>query len=261
MRGIIQRTWSIKTTYTIVFALAIVALVLVFGVLFSRNLDSNIINDMNNSSHKDSNTIVELSGVVPQVTFDDLVQQSCLVVNGKVTDKTETKLIQSVASSSDPVCFTDIEIAISEIYRGKTDDDHITIRIMGGSKGKYEYIVSDEPTLNPGDDVILFLYKPTSGGGWTTQEDYYLVIGAHQGVFYRGVDCYYYNKSLNLEKLDPSILRQQMQIMNEQIPIDYDFHMNYVLNSLESNYQRGIITEEQYYQFLEQMTQYATIID
>lgn len=36
-----------------------------------------------------------------------------------------------------------------------------------------------------GDDVVLFLYQPNTGGGYNTLGNYYYIVGVNQGVFYK----------------------------------------------------------------------------
>ena len=100
----------------------------------------------------------------------DLYQEADLVVHGIISDTSAEKDYESF----DGDVYTIGEFTITKIYKGISG---MTIFIVqeGGSWNGINYISVDDPVLEVGEEVILFLRH--------IEEDRYVILGGPQGRF------------------------------------------------------------------------------
>ena len=58
-----------------------------------------------------------------------------------------------------------------------------------------------------------------------------------------------------------SAFSSTMEVINAQVPVDEYWFRNDVLDSLESNLQEGMITQEEYDWYLQEIESYGTIVN
>lgn len=215
------------------------------------------------STAQTSSALMPMEGV-------DLNAASSLVVRGVASKEYREVLVQDAAGASAPVCFTERDFEILEVYRGETSSETITIRTKGGSKDDINEAAADgvtvwvedesqETSFAAGYEYILYLYKPNFGGGWQTKDDYYLCVSDAQGVLSLGSDGLFYSRD-HVNVVDPNSFAQEMTEINNTVPIDYDYHKNEMINALTSNYEAGIYNEELYQRELSLLEVYATVV-
>lgn len=267
-----------ESTKLTVFRLAgvsvviVLALVVMLAILADANNgsasdESKTLTEVNTrtnmATNENANVSIDVSATIAAIDYSDLFEQAHLIIRGVVTEKNEEVLVQAVRSA-EPMCFTDKYIEVLDIYRGAAETRSITIRVAGGSKHTDPNVgvtnVDYEPDLVPGEEYILFLYKPNYGGGWNTGENYYKVVGYRQGAFLLNERGMYFNEVYQME-LDPELFKKEVAVINEKVPIDYDYQANSILESLKSNEELGVISQDQYKRELGEMQEYAKVIE
>lgn len=100
-------------------------------------------------------------------------------------------------------------------------------------------VVGDTPKLDVNDEHLFFLKYPTSGGGYTVDDDHILLTGGAQGLLTQISDNEYYNPAYNIidskdlvtkindpnlrltaEEVDFSLINLKESILTRSIKID-----------------------------------------
>lgn len=229
--------------------------------------------DNKNFSDEDV-TVAYKSGILEEYTYQDLVNDSPVVVTSHVVDVSEPFQIIPVSGAA-PSNFTDVTIEVDEVLRGDVEvGDQLTVRVEGGQVEKLNVVVEESPEFNMGDDNLLFLYQPGMGGAYNTEGDYYYVLGLYQGAFYpensvdsvksmaEDVSTTYENREgtvidLNTLKTDLSKMTRSAVVYAEN---ENKFYEEF-LDNQEKNLENGFISQEEYDELIQQANEYATIVE
>ena len=110
-------------------------------------------------------------------TVEVLVARSDLVVEGIVTN-----IFGSYLNGPDSMSLisTDAEISIRSVLTtaGSRDRGRVTVRLSGGTVGKVNEIVKDQPPFEVGEEYVLFLERISEAPG-----EVYQPIGFSRGRF------------------------------------------------------------------------------
>jgi len=101
-----------------------------------------------------------------QLTMDDLIAQSTAIVRGTVVD--------SWAALTGSVIYTHYKIQVSESLKGLRQGS-VEVVVAGGVVNNLSQSFSGSPTLNKGDQFVLFL--------WTSRAGLTQIMGLTQGLF------------------------------------------------------------------------------
>jgi len=102
-----------------------------------------------------------------RLSFDDLAAKSTAIVRGKVTD--------AWPAMTGGVIYTHYKIRVAETFKG-TVQSSVEIMVPGGTLNGVQQTFAGSPTLNSGDDLVLFLRTSKSSGiTW--------IMGLTQGLF------------------------------------------------------------------------------
>jgi len=213
------------------------------------------------SENDQPRTFVESSSSYPDRGFEEIVEMSSLVVRGTVTKESKELLIRSVDGHSKQ-WFYDTFVDVSEVYRREAPDKRIAVRLSGGPDlGEDVFVAAqDGLSLQPGDECILFLWKPNFGGDCITKGDYYLPVSSIQAAYFLhkdgGFTCSKSDKVLHLESF-----KGEMAELNAKLPIDYDFHRKQIEGALRGNIESGFVTTDgELKRFYDEIDSYAEII-
>lgn len=272
---------------TIIASCCVLIMTAIFAVLFTSGntmvlgSEENYTDDVVSSNgamtalvpDDEDKVFCSISGYVPPLSFDEMTEESTLVIYGRVTQK-EQILIRPV-QGGDPVGHTDYSIEPISILRGEPiKGDSVKVRTIS-RETEYknvtticEYIED----LNVGDEYLLFLYSTELGGGFNTKGDYYYVVGINQGIFEVSGKSTMRSSSgevlpskasamFNTTELAYKDVSKEIQVANIETPIDLDLDEKIVLNNLDENLKSGFISQEEYQQALSELEQYATIVD
>jgi len=106
------------------------------------------------------------SATLQQLTMNDMIAQSAAIVRGTVVD--------SWAALTGSVIYTHYKIQVSESLKGPRQSS-VEIVVAGGVVNNLSQSFSGSPTLNKGDDLVLFL--------WTSRAGLTQIMGLTQGLF------------------------------------------------------------------------------
>jgi hypothetical protein len=106
------------------------------------------------------------SATLQQLTMDDMIAQSAAIVRGTVVD--------SWAALTGSVIYTHYKIQVSESLKGLRQGS-VEVVVAGGVVNNLSQSFSGSPTLNKGDQFVLFL--------WTSRAGLTQIMGLTQGLF------------------------------------------------------------------------------
>jgi len=101
-----------------------------------------------------------------QLSLDDMIKQSTLIVRGKVQPST--------AAFHGSIIFSHYQLQITETLKGKASGT-IDIVVPGGASKGLQQTYAGAPSLSSTQDYVLFL--------WTSKSGLTQVIGLSQGLF------------------------------------------------------------------------------
>lgn len=215
-------------------------------------------------------------------TYDDtysgekLLEESSLVVRGTVIGF-DYLTIQSANGASEEV-FTDYYIDVSETLRGTAETDNdglIRVRAMGGENSE-AIVINNSFALEIGEEYLLFLAKPTTGGGFNTNEDgYYYTVGGSSGALLGSrttvqaqnntIASQSYTPIQGIESTGELVEYNQfvseLQEYNAEYAVDEDALLNSNMEGLDTNLDSGFISQAEYNEAIEDMENYATIVN
>ena len=182
-----------------------------------------------------------------------------MIVLCKVMEKSQPIKIQPV-SGGDYSIFTDYYFEPTDILKGEDNFEKITnipVRIMGGQTEELTVITEDFPSLNPGCEYLLFLYRPGMGTGYNTEGDYFYVTGATQGAYSSNGQQTFVSQYDDSKLTTEELSNQIYDLSGIKVKTKLETFKENCLLNLES----GFITEEEYESFMKETNVYATIID
>jgi hypothetical protein len=104
--------------------------------------------------------------VVAPVSFREAVTEAALIVRGHVTDLRAVELTTGVETA--------VTLAVDRVLKGAAAD-FVTVRVPGGTIGRYRYVFVGAPTFTPNEQVILLLKRGSDNA--------LRPIGLWQGVY------------------------------------------------------------------------------
>lgn len=107
-----------------------------------------------------------VAAVVPRMSFEQVVAESGQIVHGKILD--------SKTASSGNFIWTHYRVQVMDPLKG-TNASEITVSEPGGTLNGVTMALSGAVPFQPGEEVVLFLYR-TPVGYWRT-------VGYWQGKF------------------------------------------------------------------------------
>jgi hypothetical protein len=105
--------------------------------------------------------------VVAPVSFREAVNEAALIVRGHVTDVRGIELATGVETA--------VTLAVDRVLKGPAGD-FVTMRVPGGTVGRYRTIFVGAPTFTLNEQVILLLKRGT--------DNVLRPIGLWQGVYH-----------------------------------------------------------------------------
>ena len=211
---------------------------------------------------EESITVQNVSGVVAELTFEEMLERSCAVVKGEITGISDAFAVKPV-NGGDASNFYEYELTLEKVYVGADSvGDKINVRVQGGLVGNVRTECAETPELSVGTKVIAILSKATKGSNlYVTDEDYYLIVGVNQGIFVIDAD----------EENVTSINKQQETKLGDMVSeieefakdyvVDIDKTYNDAISRLDETLNDGSITQEEYDIYKSFYEKYAERVD
>ena len=199
-----------------------------------------------------------LCGCIKDYSYNELIDNSNLIVRAKMTGKTNTYRIKPVFEG-DPQIFTEYYFEVQEVLQGCVSESKpIAVRVHGGEIDGKQLIAEDSPVFSRNDEVILFLNKPEMGGGYNTKGDYYYIRGVNQGAFFlnQNTERTYSNEK---ETIQYDTLVKDIVTRSSNVPVETSPSTVFSEN-IETNVKNNIISAECAKRILEESKRYATIV-
>lgn len=205
--------------------------------------------------------VIEVEGYPHHYSYEELVQKSSLIVRGRIV-KTSRPIVITPTNGGDDSIFTDHYLEISHVLRGDAQvGEQVAIRTEGGETFTTIVVSEMDPSMEKGDEIVAFLYRHNIGGGYTTKEDYYRILGTDQGLYYleqnEKEDLIFKNEmgdsfewtefSVNLPKY------------SQKHPVDETWLRKWAEEALEAERKSEQLTEEEYRIKKQALDQYAVV--
>lgn len=127
-------------------------------------------------------TVIENNTLIPNLTEQELILNSDLIVDGLVKNIGDSKWSNpNLTEGKRNILQTDITVEINEIISGNYSPKDVVVRINKGYDKSTNTIVKSDgyPDFSVGEHVILFLSR--DDGDLATNEDYFVLTGMIQG--------------------------------------------------------------------------------
>lgn len=196
-----------------------------------------------------------VQGCLAYRSIDDLLEDSAVIATGKITGQSEAFQVSHATTPSWTQVYTDHYFTTTNVLKGQPYADTVHVRIEGGTVDNYTEVYDCSPQLNQEDEYLLFLRRPTFGGAFETEGDYYTINGLIQGAYvldsqglYRNIETQeelpgkvFLSPHLDEEVDEGKARREQLEVYRE-------------------NYESGFITKEEYDQCVAGMDLYGKIV-
>ena len=106
------------------------------------------------------------SAEVEKMSLEEMISKASIILRGTIP-KTE-----SYWNKGQTMIYTSVTISVESYLKGGTTAKEFTIEVPGGTVGEITLWVSDVPTFEEGQEVIVFL-----------REEYFQIIGWFQGKY------------------------------------------------------------------------------
>lgn len=110
---------------------------------------------------------VTLASTFLTAELREVVADSATVVRGRVTD---VRAVRSVAGEVESV----VTIAVESVLKGAADT-FVSMRVPGGTIGRYRTVMTGAPVMRVGDRAVFFLKRGPGNAFWP--------VGLSQGVY------------------------------------------------------------------------------
>lgn len=133
-----------------------------------------------------------MSASLPALNHMELNNYSDTIVIGTVKEillskwnTADGKRPANTDEAFSPSCliYTDVVISIDEYLKNPLSSEEITVRVEGGTVGNDALTAEDEPSLETGEKVLLYLVKDSSPGTKDIAPEHFRVTGLLQGKY------------------------------------------------------------------------------
>lgn len=222
--------------------------------------------------------VQRVSAVLPAFSAEELVEKSDLIVVGTVGATSDAFLIDPVDEDKEPRFFTDTSVHVDRVLLGDPDysgeaDDAIAVRTEGGTGDLIQTVNDGTPKFESGDRYLLFLCQLQDGTYYNTEGDHYYIIGVSTGAWPESgggsntfdSPCWQAEgpQDISVDALEDIIAATPVSLGLEG---DAARHtgVNARLDEIESDFEQGIITQQEYEYWLDlaerEATSYARIL-
>ena len=135
---------------------------------------------------------ITVSSCVAYMGLDELTNNSDLILIGSVKEILPARW--NTPDGEQPenaledlglheVIYRDVVISVDEYLKKSLSSNEVVVRVLGGTVGNLTMDVEDQPSLEPGEDVLLYLVNDTHPATKNLGPEYFVVCGCFQGKF------------------------------------------------------------------------------
>ena len=160
----------------------VVTLIVLFGLIFAS---------CTTFTEEKEPVVLQTNGLLEEMSLDDLVVDSELIVIGKITttfpsywmrqNEKDAKKATPEELFAEEGLFTDSILEIAQVLKGNSEDSAVRVRTFIGKTDQVQEVNSIEPEYLEGHTYLLFLVKDT-GPTQIVEPGDYIANGAIQGV-------------------------------------------------------------------------------
>lgn len=143
------------------------------------------------ASNADQQITIPISAAIVTYTHEDLNKYSDTIITGTVKEKLPSKW--NTIDGKQPkavtelsyhdLIYTDTVISVDNYLKNPLSSKEVIVRSIGGTIGNLTMTFDDEPSLEPGEKVLLFLSKDTNTDLMNFGPEHFIVTGFFQGKF------------------------------------------------------------------------------
>lgn len=143
------------------------------------------------------------------------------------------------------------------MLRGESTGETVAVRTRTPPADAWVETDTQLPEFKPGGRALLFLFRPSYGGGYNTRGDYYYVLGLSQGVYFVNGDGTY-AESWGSRVLERRTLSQALEAAP---PVDKEYFRKEFIENQKRNLENGFNTQEEYDRMMGELDVYAEIVE
>jgi len=144
------------------------------------------------ANNADQRITIPISAAIVTYTHDDLNKYSDTIITGTVKEKLPSKW--NTIDGKQPnkavtelsyhdLIYTDTVISVDKYLKNPLSSKEVIVRSIGGTLGNLVMTSDDEPSLEPGEKILLFLSKDTNTDLMNFGPEHFIVTGFFQGKF------------------------------------------------------------------------------
>ena len=143
-------------------------------------------------SNVDVPVTIEVSSLVEYLSPEDLAKKSNLILIGSVKEilparwnTPDGKPPENAFEGSglNDVIYRDVVISVDQYLKNPLSSNEVVVRMLGGTVGNLTLDVEDEPSFEPGEDVLLYLVEDTKPATKDLEPEHFRVTGSFQGKY------------------------------------------------------------------------------
>ena len=134
--------------------------------------------------------LITISAAIVTYTHDDLNKYSDTIITGTVKEKLPSKW--NTIDGKQPnkavtelsyhdLIYTDTVISVDKYLKNPLSSKEVIVRSIGGTLGNLVMTSDDEPSLEPGEKVLIYLSKDTNPDIKNIGSEHFIVTGFFQG--------------------------------------------------------------------------------
>lgn len=198
----------------------------------------------------------EVASVYPEYSIQDLVKHSDIIASGEIIEISGPLEIEPV-DGGDSSLFTDYIVKLNDIIKNESIfEDTVNLRIRGGESEDLIVVETDAPKITKNSEYLFFLSIPSTGGGYTTEDDHVLLTGGDQGL----LDTTTVQEVFNNEAYN-TVSKKEITTMVHDPELKKTKEETDPLYGLKENLKSGFITQEEYDETVKSLSKYAKIIN
>ncbi len=189
---------------------------------------------------------------------EDLVAHSDLIVSGAVVGASDSYMVKPAEGSETGAEFyTDYYLEVNDVLfdsQGASplaETSTVALRVDGGVGTQVLAVSDDDPHLAPGATYLLFLCRDDPSSPWRTDDDYYRIVGAKDGVWVEGPDGVYASQTHDFTVTAEELRALAVELGGTEVNAGLEAHQEF-LEEIKARVQSGELPADAYDRYVEE---------